>query len=272
MIIILAVILIALSYIVAIYRLLNVIPLHGPRPQGKFKKQRAQQESKSASGSQGLRSVVVWGDFVDGKFICLRRIQIYKSTCGSAYGNTVWSSFRWCNFTFVLWIDMKWLVTSNLWEPNEQPTMRFLQICHQATRFFSYGTSHPNFFDFCSPCENQVAEKSPAGTNITQIVSHPRTPIIPKVPSYSWTLGGLLPSRLWGPQWKQDFGCEPWFVLGLVWVTCQSDSIAKLDFSPFPKVPPLKFMPCCGDSHNYFPEFCFLKSSLVFDQTNLNCV
>lgn len=59
MIIILAVILIALSYIVAIYRLLNVIPLHGPRPQGKFKKQRAQQESKSASGSQGLRSVVV---------------------------------------------------------------------------------------------------------------------------------------------------------------------------------------------------------------------
>lgn len=148
-----------------------------PRPQGKFKKQRAQQESKSASGSQGLRSVVVWGDFVDGKFICLRRIQIYKSTCGSAYGNTVWSSFRWCNFTFLLWIDMKWLVTSNLWEPNEQPTMRFLQICHQATIFVSYGTSHPNFFLISAILVRiKLQKKSPAGTNITQIVSHPRTP------------------------------------------------------------------------------------------------
>lgn len=162
------------------------------------------------------------------------------------------------------------LTWSDSWHPifeslGNRPPCFFFRFAIKPQGFFLYGTSHPNIFDFCGPCENQVAEKN---AQLEQTLHTSSTIPGPRHPKSSFLFlnpGRVAePSRLWGPQWKQDFPCEPWFLLGLVWDTCQSDSITKLDFSPFPKVP--RSNSC---SHHRFPKFCFLKNSLDFDQTNL---
>ena len=115
----------------------HVFPPMVLRPQGKFKKQRAQQEGNSA-GSQGrIASVEV--TYFDRGFI---ETQI---TCESKYVDPhinmdlnmeVQYDLVLGDAILVLRIGMRWLLTFNFREPREQPTMRFLDICHQTTSFF----------------------------------------------------------------------------------------------------------------------------------------
>lgn len=272
MIIILSVILIALSYIVAIHRSEMLFP---SMARGHRANSKSSEHSKRVRVLPGLKDCDPWWfegtSLMENSYACEESKYInphvdpdmeiqYDLVLGDAI--------------LLLCFGLTW---SDSWHPiseslTNSPPCIFFRFAIKPQDFFHMELHTPTSLISAVLVRIKLQKKRPAGTNITQIVNYPRTPIIPKVPSYSWTLGGLLPSCFWGPQWKQDFGCEPWFVLGLVWGTCQSDSIAKLDFSPFPKVPPLKFMPCCGDSHNHFPEFCFLTNSLVFDQTNLDCV